>query len=102
MTELTEAGGPCSTKMSMRQFKRYGIVDVHASLRLIEKSCNQKERTHHRDVQYTVGRLITTEDQCLKQQDALPCYRMFIEKVTKTVVFGLDKVQERLGTNNQF
>jgi hypothetical protein len=102
MTELTEAGGPCSTKMSMRQFKRYGIVDVHASLRLIEKSCNQKERTPHRDVQYTVGRLITTEDQCLKQQDALPCYRMFIEKVTKTVVFGLDKVQERLGTNNQF
>ena len=74
MTELTEAGGPCSTKMSMRQFKRYGIVDVHASLRLIEKSCNQKERTPHRDVQYTVGRLITTEDQCLKQQDALPCY----------------------------
>jgi hypothetical protein len=52
MTELTEAGGPCSTKMSMRQFKRYGIVDVHASLRLIEKSCNQKERTPHRDVQY--------------------------------------------------
>ena len=72
MPELTEAGGPCSTKMSMRQFKRYGIVDVHASLRLIEKSCNQKERTPHRDVQYTVGRLITTEDQCLKQQDALP------------------------------
>lgn len=25
-----------------------------------------------------------------------------IEKVTKTAVFGLDKVQERLGTNNQF
>ena len=64
----------------MRQFKRYGIVDVHASLRLIEKSCNQKERTPHRDVQYTVGRLITTEDQCLKQQDALPCYRFCTAK----------------------
>ena len=25
-----------------------------------------------------------------------------IEKVTKTAVFGLDKIQERLGTNNQF
>ena len=33
-----------------------------------------KERTPHRDVPYTVGRLITTEDQSLKQQDALPCY----------------------------
>ena len=29
-------------------------------------------------------------------------FQEFIEKVTKTVVFGLDKVQERLGTNNQF
>jgi hypothetical protein len=29
-------------------------------------------------------------------------WQEFIEKVTKTVVFGLDKVQERLGTNNQF
>jgi len=25
-----------------------------------------------------------------------------IEKITKTAVFGLDKIQERLGTNNQF
>jgi uncharacterized beta-barrel protein YwiB (DUF1934 family) len=29
-------------------------------------------------------------------------FQEFIEKVTKTAVFGLDKVQERLGTNNQF
>ena len=29
-------------------------------------------------------------------------FQEFIEKVTKTAVFGLDKVQERLRTNNQF
>ena len=29
-------------------------------------------------------------------------FQDFIEKVTKTAVFGLDKIQERLGTNNQF
>ncbi len=29
-------------------------------------------------------------------------FQEFIEKVTKTAVFGLDKIQERLGTNNQF
>ena len=35
MTEIIEAGRPCSTKMNMRQFKRYGIADVHASFCLM-------------------------------------------------------------------
>ena len=38
------------------------------------RAVNNRKRTPHRDVPYTVGRLITTEDQSLKQQDALPCY----------------------------
>ena len=35
-----------------------------------------------KDVPYTVGRLITTEDQSLKQQDALPGYRILQCKIS--------------------
>ena len=42
---------------------------------------------------------ITTVEALIPTHDFL--YKL-IEKVTKTAVFGLDKIQERLGTNNQF
>ena len=43
----------------------------------------EKEKGHpKRDVPYTVGRLITTEEQGHKQQDALPGYRILQCKIT--------------------
>ena len=35
MTEIIEAGRTCGTKMNMRQYKRCGIADVHASFCLM-------------------------------------------------------------------
>ena len=36
------------------------------------------ERTPHRDVPYTIGRLIATEDKNLKQKDTLPYYLFYL------------------------
>lgn len=42
----------------------------------------KKEKDISKDVPYTVGRLITTEEQGHKQQDALPGYRILHCKIS--------------------
>jgi len=51
------------------------------------------------EIRIIMGIDITTVEALIPTHDFL--YKL-IEKVTKTAVFGLDKIQERLGTNNQF
>jgi len=45
-----------------------------------------KEGHPLKDVPYTIGRLITTEDQGLKQQDTLPCYLFCVAKIVNSFV----------------
>ena len=53
-------------------------MDLGVQLDTMQK----QEKDISKDVPYTVGRLITTEDQSLKQQDALPGYQILHCKIS--------------------
>ena len=73
---------PDMTEKEAAEVREAIVISIFMQRFERDSKIQKKEKDISKDVPYTVGRLITTEDQSLKQQDALPGYRILHCKIS--------------------